>query len=177
MAVGMCVIRINIARFFWKHLLAKDWILKAIYYIDFSRMRGTTTDAGSNHYYFNVNFIPPPADAPYGTVTDSDSPASSIDVFGLAAFTSRCVSPSRRAGFRGLPVPIHEASPHAEGLRPRRLPSGLTMSPSGLLPSASLNSVGSRVLCISWLNTSPMVSPVNASKRPSRTVPHDSGLA
>jgi hypothetical protein len=48
MAVGMRVIRINIARFFWKHLLASDWILKAIYYIDFSRMRGTTTDAGSN---------------------------------------------------------------------------------------------------------------------------------
>lgn len=68
MAVGMCVIRINIARFFWKHLLASAWILKAIYYIDFSRMRGTTTDAGSNHYYFTVNFIPPPADAPYGTV-------------------------------------------------------------------------------------------------------------
>ena len=55
----------------------------------------------------------------------------------------------------------------AEGLRPRRLSGALTLALAGVLPSASLNSVGSLDCWISRLNGSPASAPVNASRPPS----------
>jgi hypothetical protein len=63
----------------------------------------------------------------------------------------------------------------AEGLRPRRLFGVLTVTPAEVLPSASLNSVGSLDCCISRLNGSPASAPVNASRPPSQASTHDSG--
>ncbi len=76
---------------------------------------------------------------------------------------------------RDLPVPAHGASVHAEGLRPRRVPQGLAVTPRRVLPSASLNDVGTPGRLISRLNSSPALSPVNASAPTSRSKPHDSG--
>jgi hypothetical protein len=82
-----------------------------------------------------------------------------IAAFDLPIFAARCRPPSCSAGGWDLPVPIPEASTHAEGLRPRRYPATLATSSCGLLPSASPNSVGSTGLSISWLHTSPSVFP------------------
>ena len=56
-------------------------------------------------------------------------------------------------------------------LRPRRFRGSLALSRTPVLPSASLNSVGSPDPRISQLNASPVLSPVNASKAPSRMRP------
>jgi hypothetical protein len=48
----------------------------------------------------------------------------------------------------GSPSSYTRSVPTCRGSPTTSAASGLTMSPSGLLPSASLNSVGSRVLCI-----------------------------
>ena len=45
----------------------------------------------------------------------------------------------------------------------------------GMLPSTSVNSVGTPVKGISRLNTRPARTPVNASPLPSRAATHDSG--
>ena len=109
------------------------------------------------------------------TMACSDFPTPSIAGSDLAIFSARCGSPSLSAECWDLPVPFHEVSSHAEGLRPRRFPTSLALSICGLLPSASLNGVGITGLRISWLNTSPASSPVNASLQSSRSASHDSG--
>ncbi len=103
------------------------------------------------------------------TTACSDFPTPSIADSDLAILSARCGSPSPSAECWDLSVPIHLASSHAEGLRPRRFPTSLALSIRGLLPSASPNGVGRTDLHISWLSTSPASSPVNASKssRPS----------
>ena len=92
------------------------------------------------------------------TMACSDFPAPFIAAFDLSIFSARCGFPSLSAGGWDLPVPIPEASTHAEALRPRRSPATLAISSCGLLPSASLNSVGSTGFRISWLHTSPASS-------------------
>jgi hypothetical protein len=111
----------------------------------------------------------------YDTMACSDFPTPCIAASDLEIFSARCGFPSLSAERWDLPVPILEASTHAEGLRPRRFPTSLALSICGLLPSASLNGVGLTDLRISWLNTSPASSPVNASLQSSRPAPHDSG--
>ena len=107
------------------------------------------------------------------TMACSDFPTPFIAAFDLTIFSARCGPPSCSAGGWDLPVSIPQASTHAEGLRPRRLPTTLAISTCGLLPSASLNSVGCAGLRISWLHTSPASSPVNASSHTLRLASHD----
>ena len=85
------------------------------------------------------------------TMACSDFPTPSIAGSDLAIFSARCGSPSLSAECWDLPVPFHEVSSHAEGLRPRRFPTSLALSICGLLPSASLNGVGITGSRISWL--------------------------
>jgi hypothetical protein len=106
----------------------------------------------------------------------SDFPRLFIAAVWLVAFSARCEErrPSVESG--DLSVPIHQAPMRAEGLRPRGLATGLTMSPSPVLPSVIRTTSADRILRISRLNGSPTSSPVNASKAPLRTPLHDSGL-
>lgn len=110
-----------------------------------------------------------------GSTTFSDFPQPFIAALRLGAFSARTGFPFFSGELRDLPVPAHETSTRAEGLRPRRSRGSLAMSRSAVLPSASLNSVGDPVVFISWLNTSPASSPVNASGTSLRMPSHDSG--
>ena len=74
-----------------------------------------------------------------------------------------------------LPVPVQGVSTHAQGLRPRGSMYGLPMTPSTMLPSASVNGVGTPDFIISRLDGWPACAPVNASPVASRPPAHDSG--
>src|SRR5665213_1035308 len=74
-----------------------------------------------------------------------------------------------------LPVLAHEGSTHVSGLRPRRAIKDSRLRLCWMLPSASLNSVGTLVDLISRLNTEPVCAPVNTSRTALRLAAHDSG--
>ena len=73
------------------------------------------------------------------------------------------------------PVPAWEAWMRAEGLRPRGSAGELAVAFTGMLPSASHNSVGDPGCRTSRLKTSPASAPVNASWQALRPGPYDSG--
>ena len=79
------------------------------------------------------------------TMACSDFPTPSIAGSDLAIFSARCGSPSLSAECWDLPVPFHEVSSHAEGLRPRLFPTSLALSICGLLPPPRLTASALRV--------------------------------
>ena len=74
-----------------------------------------------------------------------------------------------------LPVLAQEGSTHVSGLRPRRAIRDSRLRLRWMLPSASLNSVGTLVDLISRLNTEPVCAPVNTSRTALQLAAHDSG--
>ena len=101
----------------------------------------------------------------------------------LAAFTSGLRPqgfPDRPGTFAiggcgDLPVLVHGASARARGLRLRGVAVQLAISSHDVLPSASVNNLGTPDSLISELNTRPAPSPVNAWPAPLPTPAHDSG--
>jgi hypothetical protein len=96
------------------------------------------------------------------TMGCSDFPTPSIAGSDLAIFSARRGSPSFSAECWDLPVPFHEVSSHAEGLRPRRFPTSLALSICGLLPSASLNGVGTTA----WMFDETICVSIRCADRP-----------
>ena len=95
----------------------------------------------------------------------SASRASSASASGLPGAAHGAICRGRLAD---LPVLAQEDSARARGLRPREVTHRLARAAAGVLPSASVNSVGTSNSLISRLNTLPARSPVNASAVPSR---------
>src|SRR3954466_13292286 len=62
-----------------------------------------------------------------------------------------------------------------QGLRPRGSGRALAIARPALLPSAARTASASRTRSLSWLNTRPTNTPVNASSQTSRPDTHDLG--
>ena len=109
-----------------------------------------------------------------GTMAPSDfSPTCMLGV-RLTAFPSR-PEPTFGHG-RDLPGSVQRTSPRAWGLRLREVPS-LQASCAGtdVAFSSAVRDRHLGIRPVSQLNTQPVVSPVNASRRPSRDAAHHSG--
>ena len=87
-----------------------------------------------------------------GTTDPSDSPPPCIS--GVPPQRSLSGPPGDHPDgrARGLPVLAHGDSVHARGLRPRGVRQQLAIALRAMLPSASVNSVGTPVKGISRLN-------------------------
>src|ERR1700738_4436552 len=74
-----------------------------------------------------------------------------------------------------LPVPVRKVSAPCQGLRPRGTDAALAITHRIVLPSATQKASASRTSFVTWLDTWPIASPVNASPQTSRSGTHDSG--
>jgi hypothetical protein len=70
---------------------------------------------------------------------------------------------------------VQEVSATCQGLRPRGTGEALAIAHPTVLPSATQKASASRTCFVTWLNTWPIASPVNASPQTSRSDAHDSG--
>ncbi len=70
---------------------------------------------------------------------------------------------------------MQEVSATCQGLRPRGTAEALAIAHPTVLPSATQKASASRTCFVTWLNTWPIASPVNASPQTSRSDAHDSG--
>ena len=116
--------------------------------------------------------FPPPPPRPWflfggfaGTTGLSDFPYPSIS--GVPPQRSLNGPPGDHPGgrARNLPVLAHGDSAHARGLRPRGVRQQLAITLQAMLPSASVNSVGTPVKGISRLNNPACTYPLSTLRR------------